>query len=165
MEFNHIDYGPLINDIYSGICGLLGKKREDVCKKNRRHEFVKIRQIAMVAINEVFYGKVKVADIAFIVGQLHHSSVCHSKKVVSDLCDTDVQFKYEYEECLLYVKNKFDEFEKAMTVEPLTLEALLRECMELDPPLMVNELKKMFESYDFNINIEVFKKNNYAKQA
>lgn len=69
--------------------------RSMICEKTRRHEIVKIRQIACFLLRR--YTKLSLQSIGDIFGAQDHTSIMHSIEVVTERMEVDADYKKEVE--------------------------------------------------------------------
>lgn len=85
---------PQINDIFAKTCQMLDVSKSDALSKNRKRELVECRQIAMYFCAE--NTKFTYSQIGYDIGDKDHSTVLHAKKTVTNLLQTDKQFREKY---------------------------------------------------------------------
>ena len=92
-------------------CSKYGKQKEDVMKRTRKREFLKIRQIIQALLKNNF-PKLTLSEIGEKCGNKDHATVLHSCRAVSNLFDTDKVFREEYQELNNMIKLNKDRFKQ-----------------------------------------------------
>lgn len=85
---------PQISDILAKTCQMLDISKSDALSKNRKRELVECRQIAMYFCVE--NTKFSCAQIGYDIGDKDHCTILHAKKTVTNLLQTDKQFREKY---------------------------------------------------------------------
>lgn len=85
----------VIKDIPKLICAYFGLDESEVKTKNRKRELVKVRQLCMY-FQKLFIPNASLKTVG-IYWNRDHSTIIHARQTVQDLCDTDKQYKADFD--------------------------------------------------------------------
>jgi chromosomal replication initiator protein len=85
-----------IDDIIKTVSDYYGVEPEAINTKSRKREVVLVRQVAMFLAKK--YLDLSTSKIGLYIGNRDHATVLHACKTITNLADTDKQFRIELEE-------------------------------------------------------------------
>ena len=92
-----------IDDIIKTVADYYGISPDAINTKSRKREVVLVRQVAMYLAKK--YLDLSTAKIGLYVGNRDHATVLHACKTITNLADTDKQFRSELNEIDLALQN------------------------------------------------------------
>lgn len=84
---------PSINDIKTEVEAYFGFKPNEFCVKSKKRKMVVPRQIAMYLAKQ--YTHSSLSEIGYALGRKDHATVLHAAKTVTNLMETEKDFRYK----------------------------------------------------------------------
>jgi chromosomal replication initiator protein len=85
-----------IDDIISKVAGYYGVEVNSINTRSRKREVVLVRQVAMYLAKK--YLDMSTSKIGHYIGRRDHATVVHACKTITNLAETDKQFRGELSE-------------------------------------------------------------------
>ena len=92
-----------VDDIIKTVSDFYGIEPEAINTKSRKREVVLVRQVAMFLAKK--YLDLSTSKIGLYIGNRDHATVLHACKTITNLADTDKQFRSELNEIDLALQN------------------------------------------------------------
>ena len=85
--------------IMKRVCERRGISIVDIQKETRKRELVEVRQLCQYIAKK--HTPYSLADIAWFIGDQNHATVLHAIKTITNLLDTNSDFRYKYYDIII----------------------------------------------------------------